>query len=1253
MLKIRKVMNFFYRFRFVFIGVAVVTTATITTLDLTKGNITEVSKFEVSYNYGDPISYSGTAFMGNVTFEFRRKGDKEWTEEEPYLAGEYEARGKSQGSHGYKYTEISSFEIKPLNLSLDLLSTSINFGEDHPDVTYDHNSLAKGDKLLEKEITVKYADLESRTTTANFDMNTIKVEDDRGRDVTSCYVIDVKKDIEITFNKEVIEIEFVQKDPFEYTGEVFSNNEYVVKNGHLFYGAELIPSGGKSGSAIGVYDNTGQHSFKVMDAEGHDYSDNYDIRINENSFEVEAGPFVTISSKSLRKTYDGKPFEDFNDLESLITVSPRLIKGHKLKIISFDNTSVYKSTADLGSQMYNTFTFDIVDEATETSVDRTLYKGITPVYGTIDIDKRPITITSESDTFDFDGQNHSNPTVKSIGGMGLGAGDQIIVNSSTEQLAPTYTGGVDNTLDYTIKHGEEDVTDCYDVSGKEYWGKLVVNHMKLKFNFETFPVTYDGQNHPLYKAYGNYDIYDTEEKRENAAVLADGYSLPAGWTYDVHLRSSSERYRKYYKESGYTVTGSDVEMNIWDDHGNNLTHCFDINDDITFNLPYVNITPKPLQITVEDYNKTFDNEILRDTCVINPSDPNTCVTYSGLVTGDEPDVKFANQTIPNNKDVSDTPYTLSLTYGVNNSSGTNITTSYDISFTNNKKTINATITKKDINIIPKNIDKIYDGSTVFTPEIYDWEAKTTPLIGSEEVSLNIKDANSYTTTDSKIGTYSYSLKESDVKIMLNGVDETKNYNIFFKNSGSVEISSRPLNISSTSSSNAGSFIFYDNSDHGAYTFGNGYRNPTYNVGGQSSEINIELQHENNTRGLAIGHRLVIDDSDSLEAYLKKKDPGSLLIGQHDDLGIVVYDSNNLPVTSNYTITHDPFYINIVKPKIYISPKTCSKIFDGSYFEQEGLENVPFTGDNAYRNYDSTEMKLLYNCSFTYDLNDGYGERDYTSYMTQRGHTLKITKYTQECANNAVYYYPANAPLDYYGNPETYNAYPFNYLYKVFDSNGNDVTNLYTFDAPQGLEKLMVQQASVSISCTGGTKIYNGQVCDAPADQYPITDNNLNSAYIVASSSSVGPKFNNRYQLRATFNTGSYTEEQIALMYLVGTYNFSVTIKIHDLNTSMQYADDGVPSIKINIIKNYYEYEVVETTVTITTTKVLSNGKSIRKASGLADGDKVYFYDEYGEEELVSGLHEYTKPVNQVRVYRGNNTTGRNVTSCYHYNLPTP
>ena len=65
MMKIRKVLDFFYHLRFVFLGLATVIVAGAITLDVSKGAITETSKFEISYRYGDDISYSGSSFMGS------------------------------------------------------------------------------------------------------------------------------------------------------------------------------------------------------------------------------------------------------------------------------------------------------------------------------------------------------------------------------------------------------------------------------------------------------------------------------------------------------------------------------------------------------------------------------------------------------------------------------------------------------------------------------------------------------------------------------------------------------------------------------------------------------------------------------------------------------------------------------------------------------------------------------------------------------------------------------------------------------------------------------------------------------------------------------------------------------------------------------------------------------------------------------------------------------------------------------------
>ena len=327
MLRIRKVIDVFYHLRFVFLGIAIVTAASITTLDLTKGNITEVSDFEISYTYGDEIKYSGSAFMGDVSFEFRKMGqtEKDWTEKEPHLVGIYEARAKSLGNHGYKYSKVSSFEIKPYPVDINIAVSKIDYGNKHPKLEY---QLLGSDTLNDEDVVVTYADLTKNTTTASIDLDSIKVHDKDGNDITSCYTF-TTEDKEITFNKVNITVNYAASTTYSYTGESHTNDEYTVSGKFPYPDKdELVFDGGIEVSEIGVHNN--DHTAKVM-TDGVE-NENYVVKVNDNSITITKAYAVTISSKSLSKTYDGEPFEDEEfELEDL-TVTPALLPGHHLKL---------------------------------------------------------------------------------------------------------------------------------------------------------------------------------------------------------------------------------------------------------------------------------------------------------------------------------------------------------------------------------------------------------------------------------------------------------------------------------------------------------------------------------------------------------------------------------------------------------------------------------------------------------------------------------------------------------------------------------------------------------------------------------------------------------------------------------------------------------------------------------------------------------------------------------------------------------
>ena len=1179
MLKVKKVMNFFYRFRFVFIGVAVSTAATITTLDLTKGNITEVSDFQVSYVYGDEIKCSGSAFMGNVTFEYRRHGesDDDWSEEQPRFVGEYEVRARSEGNHGYKYSDITTFEIKPYPTAINLLNTSIDFGNDHPKLTY---SLLPGDALSEEDVVVNYDSLEERTTVARINLDSLNVIDKDGVDVTACYQFNTE-DKEITFNQQKIAVEFIEEGPFSYTGNYYSSNSFKMTSGTLFYGAHLEYTGGRSECKIDTYDNN--HHIIVVGDDGTNYTNNYDIDLYDNHIQIDPAPAVTITSSSLSKEhYDGKAFSDFAkytdgqifnaddlaDPDSLIKITPSLLPGHYFKLITFNNKNVYQAGA-----YDNSFEFDIVDDAGN-SVDRTLYTRITPVSGKINIGLKPITIVSCATSATFDNKYHSLPDYEKPV-EGLVEGDEIVVNLEEgkyiKQKLPTT--GVANVLEYTIKHGDDDVTSSYDIN--TIWNNITITVDPLKFVFSTSPITYDGQDHSYYYAEGNYDIYTTDLLRQNAALLDESFqTLPEGWTYDVRVSNSLFK-RKNVVDAGYKVTIDDIEVHIWDDSEPakiDVGSQYIKGTDILFEIPEAYILKKDLDIEVTDYNKQFDNRTIEQDIVINPNDPGTCVTFSGLADSDSPDVKFADNTAKNK--VANN-YTLNLSYGTKDKTTyANTTDNYNLHFANNKQTIDASIAKRDIIVDPSNLDKVYNGVNTFTPPAPTFKAPDgKALLGTEAVSIKTQTAAPYTTSQSIIGDYTYSLNTSDIVIKINNEDVTSSYNVFSPNTGHVYVNQRDIAILNNNRSGPESHIFYDKKPHGVFV----------DEVGQSLEMTVEQSNAEDTRGLISGHRLAVDNPQSITAV------GHLEIDSSYDLAFKIYDSTNANVTDNYNIYHSSFYIDIVQTKVTITPKAVGKTFDGSYFDTDFATGVGF---GVYRNYTTAEMDLLYNVTIESTVNNN---------QLQAGHVLQLTKYTKECADEAI--------------DASYSGYPFYYSWRIIDTNDNnkviqeypELNGVYAVEAPQGLHLLYVDYATVRINCNAGGKTYDGKVGVPPksGNSFVLDTDDTADAYI--SSYVTGPKFFNNFAINAKFDTGLYDPNEMWRANEPGeSYKFPVTITITNKNTSTTYSESGISSVNIIKNKSYYDYTINKLAITLSTS-ISSDGRELRRVDiSIPKTDKLCF-----------------------------------------------
>lgn len=886
MMKIRKVLDFFYRFRFVFIGTAVVAVTAVLTLDLTKGSITKTSKFEINYKYGEEITFEGESFMGDVTFEFRKKGDDKWSEDTPTFVGQYEARAKSKGNHGYKYSSISSFEIVPIPATFTVRDNIIPFGEDNPSITYE---LLGEDKL--DQYSIVYEDLTKNQTKVKVDPSSIKILNKDNIDVTSCYALtcDYK---DITFQKEKINIAF-KNASFVYDGEEHAtdDSDYTF-TGTLHYGGQIIFEQSKATSELGKHDHV--HEISIIGEDGKDYTENYDITVKENSVTIEKADPVTITSNSLSKIYDSKPFEEDEftyEVEGLLPI-------HTLNV-DFTNTDNY----NVVTNETNSFTYTITDE--EGNDASGYYENIFTHFGKIDITKRSISIKADDLVTYYNNTTKSKDTYTISNGELANENQHIVVDSTTEVTKP---GIYDNVQTYSIFETkvidevptEVEVSDNYVINPEK--GQIEITTKKLKFNFTPQEFFYDGDFHTIYE--NNNDALIDPEFEEN---------LLEGWKYHVYVDDSFKM--KDYSENGYKATDNDVIILLTDSEDNAIFDNTSGPDTlgnfqrsdflIDFGDTVSRIKQLDLTVTVNDYVKDFDNKKLSDTLNVNDG---VMVTSSGLIGEDYLKVDYAKASDKNIINHSDDPYQIGVNCQVKRMDGTkevDITNNYKIKYESDKTNIEATINKIPISLSVDDYTKIYDGNNTVSPKLN----VVSGGLGGEAISLDT--TKKYTVTSSDADTYPLTVSSDDVRIKINNVDVTNNYIIESIAGATATINKRTVNVDQKASTVQ--VIYYDTQYHGVFD--------------GSNEVLIQTQGTG--VGLVSGHTLSITNGTN-----KEKDPGTYLYPASSyDYGIVIKDVSNNDVTSNYFINIADFRINIVKKTVKIyNQKTFSSTYDGSLYD---------------------------------------------------------------------------------------------------------------------------------------------------------------------------------------------------------------------------------------------------------------------------------------------------------------------------------
>ena len=1236
MLKIRRVIDFFYRFRFAFAGAVAAIIAGSITLDVTRGNITETSEFKMAYTYGEEIQCSGSAFMSKVTYEFRKKGDTNWSEETPIYPGQYEARAKSNGSHGYKYSDEKSFVINPYPTTFSLKDTSINFGDDSPELAY---NLLPGDRLDDDYI-VEYADKTVKETKATIKLDSLRIYNSKNVDVTSCYEI-LAKEADITFVPQPLTFTFRNPGSFTYTGDEshpFTADDYDF-NGSLFYGAQPVISGGVSRTAIGTEAN--HHSVAIKDAQGNDYTANYDIKIKDNSITVNKAPAIYITSSTLKKTYDGQPFE-----ESKFTynVTGLLTNVHQITDVVFLNKDV--STCDEANNIQNSFTYKIIDKRTGDQINPLdYYSAVNLNYGSITIDKVKLTINTPTKNHNFDNKDVKGYEEGDLDYTGTLVGDDFIKVDyyPTEHVPGKFSNDyLCNVYRRMMVSGvlqDVDVTSNYDI--RYNYGYIEIKPVPIVIKFDGQDIEYDAQPHNVYK-------------NSNQGYIISG-SLPTGWTYSSVVYGNTASYEPYNmeqvlaNEGYYTATEQQVVTNIWDEYGNPMTayyvidnvtdHNNDSNCDVTFVFEQSKITKADLSITITDFDPIEYNHMT----IGENFDLSSRVSSVGLKGDDEIVVSYSNDNQRLIRNASTTPYQVGLNIEVVNSSGTPTGGNYNIEYNREPTYTTVQINKKSVKIHTPDLQMVYNGTTTIPNEVIDFSGvkvydEDNNVI--DELAVAFNKNKTYSALDPNKGTQTYTcFEEADLIIIdkytgviyqQSGMD---NYDIDLIEDGQLEIIPRVIEIYQVDDESK-DHIFYDGNYHGVF---NGSR-----------EVKYTLDTGDPDSGLITKPLHVLNFNHSRNYVAANEDGHPRLLGDGVADKVAYFDvriyENNDPtkeVTSNYDIrfVDDYIRINIIKKRIDIYSGSDKKVFDGDVFDL-----YPDVLPNEWVDIDNLTAKQFdYTVTRYDDTIDGYIATMLDDDKIQVKKTIpSILEDSRNVGNHSnefewrVVDQNGQVKNDYYvvtEHPGTLEVKKLNInlyvnnLTKEYDSSNITFPNGQPIEGFDGYQQIVTED-----SLSQGAELKYGTVYDIGG---------IDPTKIIPFNKTA---FENNFKVVARIYKGVYSK-----FYLAGTYTFTVQAYIYDSDLDSIYNETD--NVQLSFTESNLYYTVTKPSLTFRRTQITTTTELRLLIGTLKASDVLYFGTEMFTVQLgrMPRKWESLYDISNIHIYRDNNFDDE-VTDCYNITL---
>lgn len=395
---------------------------------------------------------------------------------------------------------------------------------------------------------------------------------------------------------------------------------------------------------------------------------------------------ITITAKSSSKVYDGEELEasGFEFTQGILATGD---------ILTANVTGTIGPDVSTGTSRVASYK---VTRAADGADVTAFYTFAESNDGTLEIERRPVTLTSGSLSKIYDGTELKNEVVTPSSGdnEGFVGTDTATYANFTSQTLVTDASGVDNLFDYTFVGANE---GNYNITKK--YGKLIVYDRTVKFeaditaNGGTFE--YNGVDHTVDGFVG-----ETANGVPVTAKADDGTVV----TYYVTGLATSTTVRNVADSTTTEITGTAV---VKDAAGNDVTSQFIV----TAHPANVTVTKRNIKFTSDTHTWEYDGE---DHKAENVTIGGEFVDGEGatFTFGDDVKVKYAGETKPNT-------FTYALDDGTE-ANNYNISTEYgQIAVVNRSDDA-----KYIINVKAKSGNYTYNGQprTVSGLETYEFEA---------------------------------------------------------------------------------------------------------------------------------------------------------------------------------------------------------------------------------------------------------------------------------------------------------------------------------------------------------------------------------------------------------------------------------------------------------------------------------------------------------------------------------------------------